>query len=78
MQYNRLNEYILEKGFENNEICLCIFIKKTISGFAIVVVYVDDLNLVFTPEELIKAATYLKDEFEMKDLKNKILSWFTD
>jgi hypothetical protein len=34
-----------------------------------VVVYVDDLNLVSALEELIKTTAYLKDEFEMKDLK---------
>ena len=28
----------------------------------------DDLNLVGTPKELIKTTTYLKNEFEMKDL----------
>jgi len=67
MWYNHLNEYLLEKGFENNKICPCIFIKKTISEFVIVAVYVDDLNLVGTYEELIKTTTYLKDEFEMKD-----------
>ena len=44
------------------------FIKKTTSEFAIVAVYVDDLNLIGTLEELIKIATYLKYEFEMKDL----------
>ena len=33
MWYNRLNEYLLKRGFENDEICPCIFIKKTISGF---------------------------------------------
>uniref|UniRef100_A0A2N9I6F2 GAG-pre-integrase domain-containing protein n=1 Tax=Fagus sylvatica TaxID=28930 RepID=A0A2N9I6F2_FAGSY len=38
------------------------------SGFAIIAVYVDDLNLVGTPEELTKTADYLKNEFEMKDL----------
>jgi hypothetical protein len=31
-------------------------------------VYVNDLNLIGTPKELIKTATYLKDEFETKDL----------
>ena len=31
-------------------------------------IYVDDLNLIGTPEELIKTANYLKREFEMKDL----------
>ena len=65
--YNRLNEYLLEKWFENNEIYPCIFIKKTTFEFAIVALYVDDLNLMGTLEELIKIATYLKDEFEMKD-----------
>jgi hypothetical protein len=31
-------------------------------------VYVDDLNLVGTPEELTKTVDYLKNEFEMNDL----------
>ena len=35
---------------------------------AIIAVYVDDLNLIGTPEELIKTANYLKKKFEMKDL----------
>ena len=52
----------------NNSICPCIFIKKVETGFAIIVVYVDDLNLIRTPEELIKTIDYLKKEFEMKDL----------
>ena len=30
--------------------------------------YVDDLNLIRTPEELIRTKNYLKKEFEMKDL----------
>jgi uncharacterized protein related to proFAR isomerase len=34
-------------------------------------VYVDDLNLVGTPEKLTKTATYLKNEFEMKDIGKK-------
>jgi hypothetical protein len=68
MWYNNLNKYLLEKAFKNNKICLCIFIEKTTFGFAIIAVYVDDLNLIGTPKELIKTATYLKDEFEMKDL----------
>jgi hypothetical protein len=59
---------MLEKEFENNEICSCIFIKKTTSKFAIIVVYVNDLNLIGTHEELIKIVTYLKNEFEMKNL----------
>jgi hypothetical protein len=49
MWYNRLSEYLLKEGFENNPICPCVFIKKSESGFAIIAVYVDDLNLVGTP-----------------------------
>jgi len=69
MWYNRLNEYLLKKRFENNEICPCIFIKKTTFGFSIIAIYVDDLNLVGALEKLRKTAIYLKDEFEMKDLE---------
>ena len=37
--------------------------------FAIIVVYVDNLNLVGTLEKLIRTSKYLKNEFEMKDLR---------
>ena len=52
----------------NNSICPYILIKKVAIGFAIIVVYVDDLNLIVTPEELIKTIDCLKKEFEIKDL----------
>ena len=45
-----------------------MFIKKSNIGFAIVAVYVDDMNLVGTLEELHKTTEYLKSEFEMEDL----------
>ena len=68
MWYNRLSEYLITKGYVNNPICPCVFIKKTTKGFVIIAVYVDDINLVGTPEELLKAIECLKDEFEIKDL----------
>lgn len=68
MWYNCLSEYLLKEGFENNPICPCVFIKKSESEFAIVAVYVDNLNLVRTPEKLTKTANCLKNEFEIKDL----------
>ena len=67
MWYNRLSQYLLKEGYVNNSICPCVFIKKREIGFAIIAVYVDDLNLIETPEELIKTTNYLKKEFEMKD-----------
>ena len=68
MWYNRLSEYLLKEGYANNLICPCIFIKKSKTGFAIIAIYVDDLNLIGTPEELTRTENYLKREFEMKDL----------
>ena len=55
----------------NNHICSCIFIKKSQTGFEIIVVYVDDLNLVGTPEYLIETAKYSKNEFEINDFGKK-------
>ena len=68
MWYNRLSEYLIKEGYINNHICPCVFIKKSESGFAIIAVYVDDMNLIGTLGELLKTAEYLKKEFEMKDL----------
>ena len=69
MWYNRLSQYLLKEGYVNNSICPCVFVKKTENGFAIIAVYVDDLNLIKTPEELIKTTNYLKNKFEMEDLR---------
>ena len=44
------------------------FYQKSQSGFVIIVVYVDDLNLLGTTTEVDEAVIYLKTEFEMKDL----------
>ena len=44
-----------------------MFIKK--SGFSIVAVYVNDINISGTPKELTKITEYLKREFEVKDLR---------
>ena len=68
MWYNRLSTYLLKEGYINNPISPCVFIKKSKSGFAIITVYVDDLNIIGTPEELVEAVTCLNKEFEMKDL----------
>ena len=51
--YNRSSEYLL-KGYVNNSTWPCIFIKKSETRLTIIAVYVDDLNLIGTPEELLK------------------------
>ena len=56
MWYNRLSEYLVSKGYVNNEICPCVFIKKDLG------------NLFGTLDELKITASHLKSKFEMKDL----------
>ncbi|KAK9907230.1 hypothetical protein M0R45_000963 [Rubus argutus] len=68
MWYTRLSDYLIGRGYVNNELCPCVFIKTTSSGFAIVAVYVDDMNIIGTLDELRDTAECLKSEFEMKDL----------
>ena len=60
MWYNRLSEYLTSQGYVNNELCPCMFIEKSQSGFAIVAVYVDDMNLIKTLEELETIVVHLK------------------
>jgi hypothetical protein len=68
MWYNHLSEYLLREGYNNDPICPCVFIKKSKYDFVIIVVYVDDLNIIETHEEIPKIVNYLKKEFKMKDL----------
>ena len=68
MWYNRLKEFLLQKGFSNNDDCPCVFIKKSLSGFCIISMYVDDLNIIGSTRDIDEARNHLKTEFEMKDL----------
>ena len=52
MWYNRLSDYLISKGYTNNLICPCVFIKRTTSGYVIIAVYVDDLNIIGTHKEI--------------------------
>ena len=68
MWYNHLSEYLLKKGYVNNLVCPYVFVKKTISGFVIITIYVDDLNIIETHKEILNVMEYLKEESEMKAL----------
>ena len=67
MWYNRLSDFLLKRGYSNNEDCPCVFIKKSQKGFCIISVYVDDLNIIGTADDIREASSYLETEFEMKD-----------
>ena len=69
--YNRLIEHLLKEVYRNDPIYSCIYMKRSKNEFVIIIVYVDDINFIGTPNELSKAIDCLKKEFEMKDLENK-------
>jgi hypothetical protein len=46
MWYNRLKEFLMDKGYSNSYDCPCVFIKKSSTSFYIISVYVDDLNVI--------------------------------
>ena len=68
MWYNLLSEYLLQKRYKNDSLCPCVFIKRSGSEFVIIAVYVDDLNIIGTTNELSEAVVNLKKDFEMKNL----------
>jgi len=62
-----LNKYL--PVFKNKDITLsCIFKKIFENEFVILVVYVEDVRIIRTPEKLIKS-NCLKKEFEMKYIR---------
>jgi hypothetical protein len=68
MWYNRLSEFLKSKGYTNNDDCPCVFIKRSSTGFCIISVYVDDLNIIGNENDINEARHHLKTEFEMKNL----------
>jgi hypothetical protein len=68
MWYNQLNEFLLNKGYSNNDDCPYIFIRKSSTRFCIISVYVDDLNIISADLEINDAWYHVKIEFEMKNL----------
>jgi hypothetical protein len=65
MWYKRLRDFLIDRGFKNDEVCPCIFIKRTHTKLFIVDVYVDDLNIIGMA--ISEIVSRLKGEFEMKD-----------
>lgn len=47
-----------------------LFIRRSKNGFATIALYVDDVNLVGSPEEYKKTVIYLVKEFELKIFRN--------
>ena len=60
---------MMSNGFGINECDKCVYIKDTTNGYAIVCLYVDDLLIIGSNNDIIKATKrMLTSEFDMKDL----------
>jgi hypothetical protein len=66
--YNRLKEFLLNKGYSNSDDCPCVFIRKSATRFCIISVYVDDLNIIGHTKDIDESRNHLKIEFMMNDL----------
>jgi hypothetical protein len=63
-----LKEFLLNKGYSDGDDFPCVFIRKSTTGFCIISVYVDDLNITGHTKDIDEAHSLLKMKFEMKDL----------
>ena len=52
MWYNRLSEIPSKERIPDNDDCPCVFIQKSQTGFCIISVYVDDLNIIGSPKDI--------------------------
>lgn len=68
MCYQRLRDYLIKNNFISDPLIPYLFIKRDKTGFVIIAVYVDDLNLVGTTTACVTATNLLIREFEMKML----------
>jgi len=68
MWFQRLSSFLTSCGFINSDISPCVFMKRSNDEFALIAVYVDDLNIIGTKKACKDAADTLSKEFEMKDL----------
>ena len=68
MWYQRLVTFLEQQGFVSDVSNPCILVWRDETGFVIVAIYVDDLNLIGTRSSILKVKAMLNKEFEMKDL----------
>jgi hypothetical protein len=65
MWYNQLKEFLLNKGYFNSDNCPCVFIRKSATGFCIISIYMDDLNIIGHTKDIDESRNHLKKKFEM-------------
>ncbi|KAJ1268497.1 hypothetical protein BS78_07G140200 [Paspalum vaginatum] len=76
MWYNCLSEFLSLKEYTKNDDCRCVFIKKTSSGFCIISVYVDDLNIIGNETDINEAPFTFRNFLYQSAYIQKILEKF--
>ena len=60
MWCNHFIEYLIKERYRNDPMCSCIYMKRSKNEFAIIIVYVNGINIVGIPNELTKEIDCLK------------------
>uniref|UniRef100_A0A2N9HXG0 Integrase catalytic domain-containing protein n=1 Tax=Fagus sylvatica TaxID=28930 RepID=A0A2N9HXG0_FAGSY len=67
--HEKFDNAMMSNGFRINECDKCVYIKNTTSGYVIVCLYVDDMLIMGSNNDIIKATKrMLNSKFDMKDL----------
>ena len=67
--HQKFDSVVLDNGFKINECDKCIYVKNTVNGYVILCLYVDDMLIVGSDDEMIKSTkAMLSTRFDMKEI----------
>ena len=67
--YEKFNNVMMSNGFKTNECDKCVYVKDTSKGCVIICLYVDDILIMGSNNEIIKTTKkILNNMFDMKDM----------
>ncbi|CAM8948953.1 unnamed protein product [Rhodiola kirilowii] len=67
--HEKFDKVMLSNGFKINECDKCIYVKNTEHGYVMLCLYVDDMFIVGSNENLVKSTkAILNSRFDMKDM----------
>ncbi len=66
---DKISQYIVTSGFQTCNANFSLYVKRTIHGIVVIVIYVDDLIIITNSDvDIFDLKKFLKQKFEMKDL----------
>ena len=67
--HEKFDSVMMKNGFKINECDKCVYVKNTEHGFVIICLYIDDILIIGSNNEVIKTTKEMfNDKFDMKDL----------